>query len=170
VDSVGALVARRGCELVVRLPQQPCVAEVDPRRVERVLRNLLLNAIEHGNGLPVEVRLAADDDAVAVTVRDHGMGFRDGDADHVFRRFWRADPARTRRTGGTGLGLSIALEDAHLHGGWLQAWGALGSGAQFRLTLPRRARRTLVRSPLPLQPAATAAPSPATAMSEVNRG
>ena len=44
----------------------------------------------------------------------------------VFNRFWRADPARARTTGGTGLGLSISLEDAHLHGGWLQAWGEPG--------------------------------------------
>ena len=59
----------------------------------------------------------------------------------VFNRFWRADPARARTSGGTGLGLSISLEDAHLHGGWLQAWGEPGGGAQFRLTLPRRAGR-----------------------------
>ena len=57
----------------------------------------------------------------------------------VFNRFWRADPARARTSGGTGLGLSISLEDTHLHGGWLQAWGRPGEGAQFRLTLPRRA-------------------------------
>ena len=57
----------------------------------------------------------------------------------VFNRFWRADPARARTSGGTGLGLSISLEDTHLHGGWLQAWGRPGQGAQFRLTLPRRA-------------------------------
>ena len=54
----------------------------------------------------------------------------------VFNRFWRSDPARARTTGGTGLGLAIALEDARLHGGWLQAWGTPAGGAQFRLTLP----------------------------------
>ena len=57
----------------------------------------------------------------------------------VFNRFWRADPARARTSGGTGLGLAIALEDTHLHGGWLQAWGQPHEGAQFRLTLPRQA-------------------------------
>ena len=71
----------------------------------------------------------------------------------VFNRFWRADPARARTSGGTGLGLSISLEDAHLHGGWLQAWGRPGQGAQFRLTLPRRAGGVLRQSPLPLAPA-----------------
>ena len=70
----------------------------------------------------------------------------------VFNRFWRADPARARTTGGTGLGLAIALEDARLHGGWLQAWGTPGGGAQFRLTLPRRAGDPLTHSPLPLVP------------------
>ena len=71
----------------------------------------------------------------------------------VFNRFWRADPARARTTGGTGLGLAIALEDARLHGGWLQAWGTPGGGAQFRLTLPRHAGDALTHSPLPLVPA-----------------
>jgi two-component system, OmpR family, sensor histidine kinase MtrB len=86
-------------------------------------------------------------------VRDHGVGLRPGDAAMVFNRFWRADPARARTTGGTGLGLSISLEDAHLHGGWLQAWGEPGGGAQFRLTLPRRAGDRITKSPLPLVPA-----------------
>jgi two-component system sensor histidine kinase MtrB len=70
----------------------------------------------------------------------------------VFNRFWRADLARARTIGGTGLGLAIAQEDAHLHGGWLQVWGAPGLGANFRLTLPRRAGIVLSGSPLPLVP------------------
>jgi two-component system, OmpR family, sensor histidine kinase MtrB len=74
------------------------------------------------------------------------------EAAHVFDRFWRADPARARTTGGTGLGLAISLEDAHLHGGWLEAWGRPGRGASFRLTLPRRAGIRLTASPLPLVP------------------
>ena len=63
-----------------------------------------------------------------------------------------SEHARGRTTGGTGLGLAIALEDARLHGGWLQAWGTPGGGAQFRLTLPRRAGDPLTHSPLPLVP------------------
>ena len=70
----------------------------------------------------------------------------------MFNRFWRADPSRARQTGGTGLGLSISLEDARLHGGWLESWGAQGQGAQFRLTLPAHAGDRLVSSPLRLVP------------------
>jgi two-component system sensor histidine kinase MtrB len=88
-----------------------------------------------------------------VAVRDHGVGFRAEEADMVFSRFWRADPARARTTGGTGLGLSIALEDARLHGGRLDAWGSPGDGAYFRLTVPRRPDVTLAGSPLPARPA-----------------
>jgi two-component system, OmpR family, sensor histidine kinase MtrB len=131
----------------------PTVAEVDPRRVERIVRNLLGNAIEHSESAPVQVRIAGDEDAVAVAVRDHGVGLRQADLAMVFNRFWRADPARARTTGGTGLGLAIALEDAHLHGGWLQVWGEQGEGANFRLTLPRRVGVPLTGSPLPLVPA-----------------
>jgi two-component system sensor histidine kinase MtrB len=129
--------------------------QIDPRRVERILRNLVVNAIEHGEGRPVLVRVGADDEAVAVTVRDHGVGLRTGEAARVFDRFWRADPARARTTGGTGLGLSIALEDAQLHGGWLQAWGRPGIGSVFRLTLPRVAGGVFGSSPLPLVPTDT---------------
>jgi two-component system sensor histidine kinase MtrB len=120
--------------------------------VERVLRNLLDNAVEHGEGRDVVVTVAADRDAVAVAVRDHGVGFGPGEQQLVFDRFWRADPARARTTGGTGLGLAIALEDARLHRGWLQAWGERGKGSVFRLTLPRRLGEELAGSPLPLGP------------------
>ena len=125
---------------------------MDARRVERILRNLLGNALDHGEGKPVVITVGCDDDAVAVTVRDHGVGLRPGEAGLVFNRFWRGDPSRSRLTGGTGLGLAISLEDARLHDGWLQAWGERGRGAQFRLTLPRRAGHTLMHSPLPLDP------------------
>jgi two-component system sensor histidine kinase MtrB len=139
---------------------EPAEAEVDPRRVERILRNLLANAIDHGESRPIEVRVAADDHAVAVVVRDHGLGLKPGEAGLVFNRFWRADPSRQRRSGGTGLGLAISLEDARLQGGWLQAWGETDHGAVFRLTLPRIAGTLLRTSPLPLIPV-TAAPGEA---------
>ena len=146
------LAARRGTRIDFRLPPEPCVAEVDRRRVERILRNLLDNAVEHGEGRDVVVTVAADRDAVAVAVRDHGVGFGPAEAQMVFDRFWRADPARARTTGGTGLGLAIALEDARLHRGWLQAWGERGRGSVFRLTVPRAAGQELAGSPLPLRP------------------
>ncbi|MGE5763630.1 MAG: MtrAB system histidine kinase MtrB, partial [Mycobacterium leprae] len=139
VDVCLPLAERRGSALRLELPPAPCLAEVDPRRVERVLRNLVVNAIDHGEGRDVVVRMACDETAVAVTVRDHGVGLSPDECRRVFDRFWRADPARARATGGTGLGLAIAREDAHLHGGWLQAWGEPGGGCNFRLTLPRRA-------------------------------
>ena len=146
------LAAQRGTRIEFRLPPDQCIAEVDRRRVERVLRNLLDNAVEHGEGRDVVVTVAADRDAVAVAVRDHGVGIGPGEHQFVFDRFWRADPARARTTGGTGLGLAIALEDARLHAGWLQAWGERGKGSVFRLTLPRVVGGQLVGSPLPLCP------------------
>jgi two-component system, OmpR family, sensor histidine kinase MtrB len=150
---MSALAERHGCELTVSGPAQDVIAEVDARRVERILRNLVGNAIEHGTGQPVEITWAANRTAAAVTVRDHGVGLSAAEAQHVFDRFWRADPSRVRTVGGSGLGLSISLEDARLHGGWLQVWGQPGSGAQFRLTLPLAAGTDLTSSPLPLRPA-----------------
>jgi len=151
-DDAQHLAERRGCRIEFRLPAEPCIAEVDKRRVDRILRNLLVNAVEHGEGKDVVVTVAADRDAVAVAVRDHGVGLGPGEEQLVFERFWRADPARARTTGGTGLGLAIALEDAHLHGGWLQAWGEKGRGSVFRLTVPRVVGHALAGSPLSLSP------------------
>jgi two-component system sensor histidine kinase MtrB len=127
-------------------------AEVDTRRIERILRNLLVNAIEHSEGHPIDILIETDDAAVAVAVRDHGVGFEASQARQVFHRFWRGDAARARTVGGTGLGLAIAMEDANLHGGWLTAWGRPAMGAQFRLTLPRKVGAILETSPLPLVP------------------
>jgi two-component system sensor histidine kinase MtrB len=152
VSGAEPLAERKGTTVRVVGDQQPVVAEADARRVERVLRNLVVNAVEHGEGKDVIVKLAAAGGAVAVAVRDYGVGLKPGEATRVFSRFWRADPARARTTGGTGLGLSIALEDARLHGGWLQAWGEPGGGSQFRLTLPRTADEPLRGSPIPLEP------------------
>ncbi|MGW3266457.1 MtrAB system histidine kinase MtrB [Streptomyces sp. NPDC001056] len=152
VGGAEPLAERKGSRIRVVGDLQPVVAEADARRVERVLRNLVVNAVEHGEGKDVIVKLAAAGGAVAVAVRDYGVGLKPGEATRVFSRFWRADPARARTTGGTGLGLSIALEDARLHGGWLQAWGEPGGGSQFRLTLPRTADEPLRGSPIPLEP------------------
>jgi len=152
VEANRMLAERHGSELVVNVPEVPVMVDMDSRRVERILRNLLGNALDHGEGKPVVITVGYDEDAVAITVRDHGVGLKPGQAGLVFNRFWRGDPSRSRLTGGTGLGLAISLEDARLHDGWLQAWGEAGRGAQFRLTLPRRAGHTLMHSPLPLDP------------------
>jgi two-component system, OmpR family, sensor histidine kinase MtrB len=151
VDMTRAVATQRDTRVVVHATGA-CVAEADVRRVERIVRNLVSNAIDHAERRDVEIFVAADEHAAALAVRDHGMGLAPGESAMVFNRFWRADPARARTSGGTGLGLSISLEDAHLHGGWLQAWGRPGMGAQFRLTLPRRTGETLRHSPLPLVP------------------
>ena len=140
VEASSRLAETYHCEILVH-PAGSATAEVDARRIERILRNLLVNAIEHSEGNPIDILIESDDAAVAVAVRDHGIGFEANQAKQVFHRFWRADPSRARTVGGTGLGLAIAMEDANLHGGWLTAWGRPDMGAQFRLTLPRKAGR-----------------------------
>jgi two-component system sensor histidine kinase MtrB len=151
VAATAPMARQRGVPVVV-VDDGVHLAEADLRRVERIVRNLVTNAIDHADSSGVVIRLASDAETSALTVRDRGVGLQPGEASMVFNRFWRADPARARTTGGTGLGLAIALEDARLHGGWLQAWGTPRGGAQFRLTLPRRAGEPLTHSPLPLVP------------------
>lgn len=151
VDAHARFAEATGTQIEIHA-NKPCTAEVDGRRIERILRNLLVNAIEHGEGRPIDIFVEGDDAAVAVAVRDHGVGFEAVQSKQVFHRFWRGDPARARTVGGTGLGLAISMEDANLHGGWLTAWGRPGMGAQFRLTLPRKAGAILEASPLPMVP------------------
>ena len=152
-DTTSALAAQRGTRVLVHDPGHRCLTEADVRRVERIVRNLVTNAIDHAESHDVVVHVAGDADSAAIAVREYGVGLAPGESAMVFNRFWRADPARARTSGGTGLGLSISLEDTHLHGGWLQAWGRRGEGSQFRLTLPRRLGQKLHSSPLPLVPA-----------------
>lgn len=152
ISAQQAVAASAGSELNLHR-SGPCVVEADARRVQRIVRNLLSNALNYGEHRPIDVQVAGDSTAVGLTVRDHGAGFEPGQAEQVFLRFWRADESRNRVIGGTGLGLAISLEDARLHHGWLDAWSRPGEGAQFRLTLPRTQQVVLDHSPLPARPA-----------------
>ena len=141
---------RVGAPVEFIFPDAPVVVTGDSRRIERILRNLIANALDHSEGNPVEVEVAANESAVAITVTDHGVGLKPGQEDLVFNRFWRADASRKRHSGGTGLGLAIAKEDAFLHGGILDAQGKEGVGSRFRLVLPYEPGEAIVESPLEL--------------------
>ena len=152
VEQMRPLADTHGTELRLVAPGGYSPVDMDPRRVRRVLRNLVGNAIEHGEGRPIVVTVDSNQHAVAAGVRDFGLGMRHEDAERVFDRFWRADPSRRRTIGGTGLGLSIALGDAKLHGGSLEVWSELGVGTNFVLTIPRSEEGLLGPSPVPLEP------------------
>ena len=148
---VRAIAEDVGTSFNVHLPEEPVLVEIDSRRVERVLRNLMANSVDHSEGKPIDIDMAVGKESLAITVVDHGVGLKPGEAEMVFQRFWRSDPSRERRTGGTGLGLAIAKEDAQLHGGRLEATGELGVGSCFRLTLPLVSGTQVRQSPLPLK-------------------
>lgn len=150
VEADRALANRLGVEVIIDAPQPRYTAYMDSRRMERVLRNFLVNAIEHAEGKPVVIRIASNEEATSVRVRDFGVGMSEDTATRVFDRFFRADPARTRTTGGTGLGLSIAAEDVALHRGQVEATGRLKEGSVFMVTLPRSANAQIISAALPL--------------------
>jgi two-component system sensor histidine kinase MtrB len=150
ISSIDPLAIKRGSAIEVDIPSGEVMAEFDSRRIERLLRNLLANAIEHGEGKPIRVAVGMNDSAVAVSVTDNGVGMNETELARVFDRFWRADPARKRTTGGTGLGLAISLEDTLLHGGSLDVWAKPNAGASFRLTLPKVQGEQVTASPLEL--------------------
>lgn len=152
IEAVEPLAQERGTEIRVFAPGGHFEADVDSRRIRRILQNLLGNAIDHGEAKPIDVYVDSDAVAVAIAVRDHGIGMAAADLEHVFDRFWRADPSRQRSTGGTGLGLAIAQEDAAVHDGVLEVWSEPSSGSCFRLTIPRSRGATFRGSPLDLPP------------------
>lgn len=153
IAAVEPLAAERGSEVRLVAPGGYFEADVDARRIRRILQNLLGNAIDHGEAKPIVVYVDSDERAVAIAVRDYGVGMTPADVERVFDRFWRADPSRQRTTGGTGLGLAISLEDAAAHGGELAVWSEPGAGSCFRLTLPRHGGEQLMGvSPLDLPP------------------
>ena len=136
-DDLGLSSKESDTQFSFDFPDSNIIIDGDPRRIERIMRNLLANAIDHSEGKPIELTLRVNESAVSVSVRDYGVGLTPQHIERVFDRFWRADPSRSRIRGGTGLGLSIAREDAELHGGGIKVWGEIGRGSNFVLTLPR---------------------------------
>jgi signal transduction histidine kinase len=127
------LLRSRGLEASAELEAKPVLVQTDPRRVERVLSNLIDNASVH-SGQDVEVRVGRNGAAAFVEVRDRGPGIAPEHLSHVFERFYKADPARSGA--GSGLGLAIARENARLLGGEIAVWSEVGMGSCFTLTLP----------------------------------
>ena len=133
-------------------PENTILVDVDPRRIRRIIRNFITNALDHREGKSIDIQIIESDNEVSIGVRDYGIGFAYTDKKLLFERFWRADSSRARTTGGTGLGLSIALEDAVLHQGEIDVWGERGKGAHFVLTIPKFAGGTIESKPLSAQP------------------
>jgi len=150
VDAIAPIAEKNEVQINSVICDSAGLVSCDARRIERIIRNLIANSIEHADKKPMIVVVAGDESSVAIAVRDNGSGLQPGEAALVFNRFWRADPSRQRTIGGTGLGLSISLEDARIHGGWLEADGAPGVGANFRLVLPRTVDGEILSPSLPL--------------------
>jgi signal transduction histidine kinase len=117
----------------VEIEREEVVVSTDPRRLERIVANLVGNALEHA-GRDVSVRVGKDGVAAFVEVTDQGPGIPPDRLPHVFERFYKADTSRAGP--GSGLGLAIALENARLLGGDLDVWSEVGRGTRFTLRLP----------------------------------
>jgi signal transduction histidine kinase len=144
-DLVREVVARRtrthGRVVRVEMDVDPdrLATVADKQRLERVVGNLIDNALIHGQGQEVMVRIGAENGALRLSVEDRGPGIPPEMAGRIFERFFKADPSRRRGEGrGSGLGLAIARENAHLHGGEIYVSNGRSGGAKFELRLPRR--------------------------------
>lgn len=110
----------------------------EPQILTEAVGNLIANAIAYSpNGSKVGVGVKLDDTVVEIAVTDRGIGIPEGDQHRVFERFYRADQARSRRTGGTGLGLSIVKHAVQRHGGEVRLWSRPERGSTFTIRLPQ---------------------------------
>jgi signal transduction histidine kinase len=141
VQQVVALIqpaaAAKKLTLCVDVPDDLPLVNVDGGRIAQVVRNLLDNALAYtpeGSTIGVEGR--GEGSEVRVSVRDTGLGIEPDKLPHVFERFYRADPSRTRATGGTGLGLVIVKQWVEAHGGHVWAESTPGAGSTFSFTVP----------------------------------
>jgi signal transduction histidine kinase len=134
----------RNVHLEARLGSADPIVRIAPDKVERVLLNLLTNAVRHtpSDGA-VSVVVQPNSDHVMVAVEDTGAGLAPGAAQRMFERFWRDDESRTRSSGGAGLGLAIAQGLVHAHGGTIWAENRSSGGARVAFTLP------LAKAPAP---------------------
>lgn len=129
-----------GIALILDQPPQLPPLAADIGMIERLLTNLIENALSHTpDGGRVEISLARRDPMMNITVTDSGRGIAAADLPHIFERFYRADKSRGRGEAGSGLGLAIAREIVELHGGGIEAESPPGSGAVFRVALPLKA-------------------------------
>ncbi|HYN17316.1 MAG TPA: HAMP domain-containing sensor histidine kinase, partial [Actinomycetes bacterium] len=145
VNDARAVAPDRRIELILGgdngSPGSALIVLGDGQRLRQVLANLVNNALSHTPaGSPVEVRVGASTldgrPGAAVEVVDHGPGLAPEQAERVFERFYRADPARSHADGGTGLGLSIVAALVAVHGGTMRVDSVPGRGARFRVVIP----------------------------------
>jgi signal transduction histidine kinase len=128
--------AKGGITLEAELAGGPSPVVADIGMIERVLTNLIENALRFTEaGGWVRVGLEGKESGVLVTVTDNGTGIAAEDLPHIFERFYRADKSRDRTVSGTGLGLAIAGEIITLHGGRIEAKSTLGEGSRFYFSL-----------------------------------
>jgi signal transduction histidine kinase len=130
---IDGTVRSRGWEGRIAIRSEPVHMTTDRSRVDRIVANLIGNALDHG-GDDVAVRVARDDAGPFVEVADAGPGIAPEHLPHVFDRFYRADAARSAP--GSGLGLAIARENARLVGGDVEVRSEAGAGSRFTLRLP----------------------------------
>jgi two-component system sensor histidine kinase SenX3 len=129
-DSAGVEVVRGGSRGVY--------VRGDAQVLSEAVGNLIANAIAYSpRGSSVGIGVKAAEGIVEIAVTDRGIGIAEGDQDRVFERFYRADPARARRTGGSGLGLSIVKHAVQRHGGEVRLWSRPGRGSTFTIRLPQ---------------------------------
>jgi two-component system phosphate regulon sensor histidine kinase PhoR len=140
-ETLAPLAAERGVELVVGTGEEPAIVAGDPDALERLLLNLLDNAVKYNRaGGQVRVAVEVEPRSVVLTVADSGIGIAPEHLGRIFERFYRVDRGRARAEGGTGLGLAIVKHVAQLHGGQVEVESQPGAGTTFTVTLPRATR------------------------------
>ncbi|MCH8831967.1 MAG: HAMP domain-containing histidine kinase [Chloroflexi bacterium] len=138
LESMSAQAHAQSLTLSGKVDEELPPVDIDPQRVQRVLYNLVQNALRHtppDGTISIQARDAGEE--VQVEVKDTGEGIPEGELPHIFQRSYRVDPSRARGSGGAGLGLSIVLGIVEAHGGRIWVESGLGEGSSFTFTLPK---------------------------------
>ena len=144
-----AAAERAGLQFIVSCPPLGQPAFVDRNMWEKIVLNLVSNALKFTLAGEIEVKLERKNGAAELTVRDTGIGIPPEEVARVFERFHRVKEARGRTHEGTGIGLSLAQELARLHGGTIRCESELNQGSRFIVTLPLARARTASTPPFP---------------------
>lgn len=141
-DAYLFLAKEKNMKFLFHHPNTPCIAEVDPDRIIQILSNIISNAIKYTpDGGTVEVGLSSNESETLIYCSDNGIGISEEDLPHIFKRFFRADPSRSRDIGGLGVGLSIVKALVEAHGGTIEVKSQVGRGSTFLVRIPHVIQR-----------------------------
>ena len=137
IRSVSAYVTSKELNIIFETNVEEKVIACDPYKIERIMLNLISNAIKFSNANgEIFITILSKDDTVETTVRDTGTGIEKQHLDNIFKRFYQENKSLSRNAEGSGIGLSLIKSLVELHGGTISVESEINEGSTFKFILP----------------------------------